>query len=43
MNVFVFEKETLKYLGAKDARNFLSTGSEKKKMVDDRFIDRRDG
>ena len=44
MNVFVFEKETLRYVGAKDACNFLSTGSEKKeKVVDDRLINRRDG
>ena len=30
MNVFVFEKETLRYLGAKDACDFLSIGSGKK-------------
>lgn len=44
MNVFVFEKETLRYLGAKDACDFLSIGSgkKKKKVVDDRLINRRD-
>lgn len=42
MNVFVFEKETLRYVGAKMPATSSQLVQKKRKVVDDRLINRRD-